>query len=416
MPLQQSEKKEKIKTPEQTPPKRQTPASNKRRESIQSKEESITDDSSSIQPAKIDLSASLKPLKIEQKASMEQVKSIFQRNIPEEQNYIDCSCLGGVFIEIFKELKATIENKKVWKLLQEIDDFIPKKLTVKTFLDLFNLPQTKDFITQNEIPLDFTPLKSESMINSSVRYSEKAVNQSSLSIGNKSSGLHSLSSVTNTGLSPSKNNEILKPFSRKDRESISVNQSSLPESRETQSRMSVVEKEGEFGGIDMSSHLLNESSIHKPLGHHHSLSLDTSYDMRTSFDDPNLAINYTIVKWNDLYGGGLGELFRQLMSYSLTPPKPIMGKEVQNVILKEVSAPSTENSLMSSILAYFGFMMKRAVKTYSFSQHKKIEKIIEEKKMLKPIQIQYGPMDLKGNHYVFLLDFKIFSKEGEAKL
>jgi len=46
-------------------------------------------------------------------------------------------------------------------------------------------------------------------------------------------------------------------------------------------------------------------------------------------------------------------------------------------------------------------MLKRAVKTYSFGQHKKLEKIIQEKKILKPIQCQYGPMELKGNKKFF---------------
>jgi len=341
-------KKKQVKTPGQTPAKSEALESKKQNESIQSKGEKL-DESIPVEDTNSDLETSLKPLNLDQKATMEQVKSIFMKNIPEGQTFIDCSCIGGILIELFKELNATIEDKKVWKLLQEINDFIPRKLTSKTFLDLFYLPQTRNFIGQHNIPLDTTPIKSESVLNSSVRYSEKALNQS-LSTGNKSSGLHSLSTITNTGLSPPRETETLKPFSRKDRESVSINKSSLPESRETQSRMSVVEKtEGEFGII---SHLLNDSSIHKTGGHHHSLSIDSSYT-RSSIDELSLAHNYSTIKWCDLYGAGLGELFKQLMSYSLTPPKPIMGKEVQNAILKEVNAPSTESSLMSSILGNF---------------------------------------------------------------
>ncbi len=300
-------------------------------------------------PAKFEeqLTSKRDPIKYQEKEiSIIKIKTIFQQNITDKQSYIDCASLGGILLELFKQYDPNLEDKSFWRLLQEINDFIPRKLTLRSFLELFNLQQTKDFLLQNGIQVERTPSYSERLANHTTRSERNPF----ISTGVKSSTLHSLSSLKNSSCL-SQGDEKLKFTFQKD-------VISLPDEQEIprESLANIYEEENEKiiqqGNSQRNSHhsieLLEPKTSHS--------NLDSSYisSSKQSFsEDPSLLKKYTLVNWCDVYGSGLGELFNQLLPYSLTPPKPILGKETHKVILKDILKESSEFSLLSSVLGKF---------------------------------------------------------------
>lgn len=325
---------------------------NQSQQSLKSKEQSLASDGFNINPLNSEVADTLTPSE-NGKNLMEAAIAAFRRNLPSNEMFIDCSCVGAIFIELFKDLKIKVADKAVWKLIQEITDFIPRKLTEQSFLDLFALPQTKEFLTEFKINanMEYTiPRLSDIFPNNSQQIYDMIPDRS-FTTDIKSSTLHSLSPITDNPLLL--NTEKQSSKSNQSRSSVGNSSKNLLRDRASKSRLSIDSKPSNISGsgTDSSYQTINESMLKKAL-YGHSLITDSSLTNKSSLTGESNN-DYGAVQWDELYGKDLANLFGQLLPYSVTPPRPIFGKETQMTILKELVLPSSEYTLLSSLLGKF---------------------------------------------------------------
>jgi len=344
---------------------------------------------------------------------------LFRKNLPANTNFIDCSCIGAILIEFFKELQIEVSDKTAWGIINEITDFIPRKVTEKSFMDLLILPQIKTLLSQFNIILNSNPPRLGRLSTHNLR----AGGNQLISTDKKNSSLHSFSVISSSGISP--------------REEKSRNSHHhLLQSRESTGNLSnklmidtglankfdknptLKDHNDSFASILNTSY---QTSSHEPgsqkAGYFHSLtSSNTSCTNKTTSEEVEFLHSYTVMKWEDVYGKELSELFGQLLPYAVTPPKPIVDKEINSSLRKEIPTSSSEYMLLSRILDQFDYRLRKAVKGYNYSQHKRLEKVIEEKNLLRPIQYQYGPMEMKGKKLRHLEDPTLLALKQENSL
>ena len=281
-----------------------------------------------------------------------------------------------------------IENYEILNLLEEIQDFVPRKLTEKTFLDLFHLPQMIKFLNNSNVPMTLTATNITDFILTNSNREPGSTNKS-LIIESKISSLHSLSTITSNPSSKDSRyvhddinsiNRTMrsiesvaskggKGIGTKSRSNLDEKISSRRASVESiaskgskgskgskdvgmKSRSNLDEKiSSRRASIASSTNQSINSSFNKKVSYSHSLSsgLPSSKNTGLGGDPSNKELN--VIKWSDLYTDELAKLFVQLMPYSIIPPKPVLGKEAPNTSLKEVSHSSSECVLLSSILS-----------------------------------------------------------------
>ncbi len=346
---------------------------------------------------------------------------LFRKNLPANTNWIDCSCIGAIFIEFFRELQIEVNDKTAWGIINEITDFIPRKVTEQSFTDLLILPQIKSFLSQFNISIQSNRPKPGRLSTHNSRRTAGPVERKNqfISTDKKNETLHSFSVISSSGVSPRE-------------EKSRSNHQHILQSRESTGNLTnqLMIDTGLANKFDKNPHnesfasILNTSyqtSSHEPgsqkAGYFHSLtSSNTSCTNKTSAEEAEFLNSYTVMKWEDVYGKELSELFGQLLPYAVTPPKPIVDKEINSSLRKEIPPTSSEYMLLSRILDQFDYRLRKAVKGYNYSQHKRLEKVIEEKNLLRPIQYQYGPMEMKGKKLRHLEDPTLLALKQENSL
>jgi len=221
-----------------------------------------------------------------------------------------------------------------------------------------------------------------------------------ISSDKKNSTLHSFSVITSSGISPREEKTRSRESTGNLANKLMIN-TELANKFDKNPHLMKDHHNDSFASIlNTSSHISNDPSSQKSsqkAGYFHSLtSNNTSCTNKTSLEDAEILQNYSVMKWEDVYGKDLAELFGQLLPYAVTPPKPILDKEIHSSLQKEIPSSSSEYMLLSRILEKSDYRLRKAVKGYNYSQHKRLEKVIEEKNLLRPIQYQYGPMEMKG--------------------
>lgn len=277
----------------------------------------------------------------------EMIIHAFRNNLSKNETFIDCSGIGGVFVEIFQNAGLRVHDKAVWKLVQEIKDFMPRKLSEKGFLDLFDLSQTKEFLAcfngsvaaDMTMPLEFSP--------GHLNQSPELERNRSFSIDKNDSTLRSFSAITNNELSPVQSRLNDKSISHAGDHSFQLNRSIDAHNRSSlghRDNNCVLDQIGEHG-----QHLANNTSLRKS-NYYHSLSSDTTDTQKHMYESSDPVKDSTPVQWNVIYGNEVAEFFAKLLPYSLTPPRPVIGKETQNTMIKEIMPSTLEHLLLSTIL------------------------------------------------------------------
>jgi len=76
---------------------------------------------------------------------------LYKKILPKNSIFIDSTHLKKIFTELFKALQVDHNPDDVQGLINDISDFIPKKLTEQGFIDLFYLTEVNDFLVKHNI-------------------------------------------------------------------------------------------------------------------------------------------------------------------------------------------------------------------------------------------------------------------------
>lgn len=68
-------------------------------------------------------------------------------------------------------------------------------------------------------------------------------------------------------------------------------------------------------------------------------------------------LDFTEIKPADFYGNELAELYAKISPHTVTPPRPIFNKEMQQSVLKEVLPSTSEYQLIDSILGMLSYLL-----------------------------------------------------------
>ena len=208
------------------------------------------------------------------------------------------------------------------------------------------------FLNNSNVPMTLTATNITDFILTNSNREPGSTNKS-LVIESKISSLHSLSTITsnpsskNSGYVPDDINSINRSM-----RSIESAASKGSKGVGIKSRSNVDEKNSSRrASIASSTNQSINSSLYKKVSYCHSLSSGLPSSKNTGLGGELANKELNAIKWSDVYMDELAKLFVQLMPYSITPPKPVLGREALNTSLKEVPHSSSECILLSSILS-----------------------------------------------------------------
>lgn len=318
---------------------------------------------------------------------------LFRERVPKNKDYLTSLNLINVFKDFLNTFKIDVSESVLEELFDEIEDFVPRKITEKSFVDLFHLPRIKEFLLDLGVPLNYQtarfagiskhtevevldidydqPEKSpqtndKRSTRSRENFGERNKQKRQGSVGKSGSkfdqdnSIHSISMITNA-------ESFIKP-----------SETDIPNIRHKRQSLDTTLNLSKLDDIPPSSKKKNYFR--------HSLTESDFKNMQKASPKDNQE-HEQIVKLSlkDLIGTTAGSSYHQLTQYAMTPPRPIFNKDPQPNILKDVVPNSSEFNLISNILSAENLELKRVLKIYSYHQQKKISKIIEERYLMSPM-------------------------------
>ena len=267
------------------------------------------------------------------------------------QGYIYSHHLVTILKEVLVWFKLDVDLENYDELMNNIKEFVPLKVTEQTFLDIFQLPKVTEFFAKHGVQISFQTARFTGLLPFSTEkrtadfsgqrkvrdHADELTHQpNSFELKAEDLRYESARKSTNVQSSP----VIL----RNKRDSTTTQALQASQYSGTRSYRAMDSKRKTSRDYMSGGDNCDEQKKSRIC---HSLSTGM-VTQRNEFDSEDPVAPFTLA---DLYDPTAAQLFEMLCQYALTPPRPIISKESNQIMLKDLAPSAHDFQLLAKLLS-----------------------------------------------------------------